>query len=50
MSVEQNKDPLNTDTSNNQDNNEQNNNGGFSLTRTFGGEKARMMFPLKDFD
>ena len=24
--------------------------GGFNPSRTFGGERARMMFPLKDFD
>lgn len=24
--------------------------GGFNPSKTFGGERARMMFPLKDFD
>lgn len=29
---------------------EPNTGGGFNPSRTFGGERARMMFPLKDFD
>lgn len=29
---------------------EQNGTGGFNPSRTFGGERARMMFPLKDFE
>lgn len=29
---------------------QQNTSGGFNPSKTFGGEKARMMFPLKDID